>query len=317
MKKKKIFSRSRLFLLFILTVLMFCPMSAKAANLTLNQTSVSLVRGETKVLRVKGAGKKVNWVYDKKIIAVRKLNETSIMIAGKTDSAVTEIKAKSGSKAATCTVTITPASDNEIELLGKGEKLTLTASDSLGTIEKASIKTSSVAKVVSVKGKKVTIKGLKPGRTVLTVRTKNSTYIKVIQVIDWGRTGKSKSTQAQYKAWRKKWIRDNIPPDCSDIEAVMYVANWVNQQKYGDHYNGYDLWRYGTGTCVAGAYMVKDFCNDLGISCVVRFAGNDKPPFGIYYASQHYNCLVKIGKKKYHVNATPGTFGGAFSFQVK
>lgn len=317
MKSKRFFSCGPLFMLFVLAVLIFTPMSVKAANLTLNQTSVSMVRGETKVLKVKGAGKKVTWSYDKKVIAIKKLSETSIMIAGKKDNAITEIKAKSGSREVTCTVTITPASDNEVELVSKGKKLTLIGSDSFGAIKKAYVKNNSIAKVTSAKGNKVTVKGLKPGRTILVIETENSTYLKILQVVDWGRTGNAKSTQAQYKAWRKKWIRDNIPPDCSAIEAVIYVANWVNQQKYGNHYNGYDLWRYGTGTCVAGAYMVKDFCNDMGIYCVVRFAGNDNPPAGVYYASQHYNCLVKIGKKKYHVNATPGAFGGAFTFQVK
>lgn len=306
-----------MFFMFIVCFTMK-PITVKAAKLSLNKTYISMVRGETKVLKVKGATKTVKWTYNKKLIAIKELNKNSILIAGKKDRVVTKVKARSGKNEVVCTVAITPASDNNIELVRKDGKITLRATKDLGVLKKAITKDTSTIKVVSLKGRRIKVKGLKPGRAVLNIQTEEGTYIKVLQVVDFGRTGTVKSTQVQYRAWRKKWIRDNISPDCSDLDAIRLVALWVSQRKYGNHYNGYDLWRYGDGTCVAGANMVKDFCDDLGIYCKVRFAGNDNPPAGIIYGSQHYNCLVKIGKKKYHVNATPtsGAAGGAIIFQV-
>lgn len=305
------------FFLAAASLLLIRPGTVRAAGLSLNKSTISMTRGETRILKVSGAGKKVTWSYNKKVLAVKKLSKNKVMISGKKDEAVTEITVKSGKETATCKVEITPASDNEITVIPKGEKSDFEIPSPIGKVKEAYVQNSSAAKVVSFKSYNIVLKGMKPGRALLVFRTENGLFGKILHVVDFDHASSGKKTKAQYKSWRKKWIRENIPPDFSDVDKLMLIASWVNCQKYGNHYTGYDLWRYGSGTCVAGANMIKDFCKDLGISCKVRYAGKDKVPAGFYYGSGHYNCLVKIGKKKYHVNATPESFGGSSIFEVK
>ena len=110
------------------------------------------------------------------------------------------------------------------------------------------------------------------------------------------------------------------------------VKAWANQLTHGYYtYGSYRdlsleeytalsndyISRYGffnTGTCLSGASKIKEFCDDLGLRCVYRFAGNDTVPGKTYTNTDHRNTYVWYEGKRYCIGATPG--GGSEQFEV-
>lgn len=164
---------------------------------------------------------------------------------------------------------------------------------------------------------KIKIKALKPGRFTLKINYLNGTEPEadvVSYVFINGFRGKAKAgkTTANYRKWRKKTISSMVSADMSTWEIIDAIGRLISTGKYSSSggATGIQLWYGGNGTCISGAKMMDDFMSDLGVSCKVHFAGNDKSPtdiygYSIFYASQHRNVRVTLGGKKYELNPQP------------
>ena len=99
----------------------------------------------------------------------------------------------------------------------------------------------------------------------------------------------------------------------STWEIIDAVGTLISTGRYSmkGGATGLQLWYGGNGTCVSGAKMMNDFMKDLGVKCMVHFAGNDAFPVDIYgynvgYGSGHKNVRVTLGGKRYELNPQPG-----------
>jgi hypothetical protein len=172
---------------------------------------------------------------------------------------------------------------------------------------------------VAVSGKtvKITVKALKPGRFTVKnvlVRDGEQTNWNIDFAFINGFRGKAKAkkTGANYAKWRAKTINSLVSADMSSWEIVDAVGKLIASGKYSSKggATGLQLWYGGNGTCISGAKMMKDFMDDLGVTCTVHFAGKDAPTtdiygYKIYYASQHKNVRVRLGGKRYELNPQP------------
>ena len=95
--------------------------------------------------------------------------------------------------------------------------------------------------------------------------------------------------------------------------AKFRLRGLISSGKYGTKggVSAKQLWYGGNGTCVSGALMMDDFMKDLGINSKVKFMGNkggsvDIYGYSIMYMSQHKNTWIRLGGKRYELNAQPG-----------
>lgn len=128
------------------------------------------------------------------------------------------------------------------------------------------------------------------------------------------------------EAKRQEILNDSAK---NDLEKIKTWANELvhGYYTYGSHrdlnladYTALSdkyISKYGffnTGTCYGGAIKIKEFCDDLGVRCVLRFAGNDTVPGKTYTGTDHRNTYVWYDGKRYCIGATPS--GGSEQFEV-
>ena len=118
--------------------------------------------------------------------------------------------------------------------------------------------------------------------------------------------------------FRKQWISKHITADMTESEKVEAIQRYVADTEYG---SGLSLYKpdengvYG-GTCYTGANFMYALCEDLGIPCEMRFAGNDLEEYHINYGqvAGHYNCFVWLDGVQYLADCTPGSYIAMFKW---
>jgi|GEM_PF-2342416 len=167
----------------------------------------------------------------------------------------------------------------------------------------------------------LTLKALKPGHFDLNARyidhgVQEYDNLGSFTIINGFRgKAKAKKTNKNYKAWRTKTINSMANANMTTWQMVDAIGYLISTGKYSSKggATGKQLWYGGNGTCVSGANMMNDFMKDLGISSKIHFMGKSRGAtdingYYIMYASQHKNTWIKLGGKRYELNAQPGAW---------
>lgn len=155
------------YFVMVLTLTLAMPTNSFAA-VKLNQKTVTLIKGQSTTLKIKGTKKKAKWSSSKKNVAT--VNQKGKVTAKKKGTTI--ITAKVGSKKYKCKVTVqTPNISKKSITLQKGQTFTLKVN---GTNQKVTWKSSNKnIATVSNKGK-VTAK--KKGSVIITAKVGNQKY---------------------------------------------------------------------------------------------------------------------------------------------
>lgn len=170
MKKKKGWGSRAVFLL--LAVMLAMPLNASAASkVKLSSTSVTLVRGKSCSLKLKGTKKKVKWSSSKASVA--SVNAKGKVTAKKKGTAV--ITAKAGGKSYKCKVKVKqPVTSVKLDRTNvtvvKGRSLTLKAVASPSDADKKTVTWASSKPSVVTVDKKGKLKAVAPGTAVVTAK---------------------------------------------------------------------------------------------------------------------------------------------------
>ena len=201
MKKKETTKilRSGIAVFFLLVVfVMAFPKESQAAP-KLNKKSITLIKGKSYTLKVKGAKKKAKWNISKKsVVRLSNKKKASVKItAVKAGQAV--VSAKVGKKVYKCKVTIVDPKLNKSKLsMTVGENDTLKVTNGTGKV----VWKSSDTRVATVANGFVTAKGT--GSTTITAVKNGKKLTCVVQVKAKGNAGeadKDESGQSVKKVW--------------------------------------------------------------------------------------------------------------------
>ena len=334
LSKKRIFGRliscALLVMVFAAFGLMLPTGTAEAKVAPkLSASSVTLAYGGRQTIRLQnGTGK---WsVEGDGIVRITKKTKTQITVAPVKRGTAT-IVCEAGKKKLRCRVKVLNNRVGSAKedlgyamVVGKSfsveytlpKGVSLESTDYDRTVGKVTVKTT-LNKKTGKTAVKLKVKALKPGRFTLTINYMNGSEPETT-VVNYafinGFRGKTKAvrTQANYRKWRKRTISSMASADMSTWEMIDAIGMLISNGKYGNSggVSGLQLWYGGNGTCISGAKMMKDFMNDLGVSCSIHFirGGSATDIFGntLYYASQHRNVRVKLGGKRYELNPQPG-----------
>lgn len=166
-------------LFFLIMVLLAFPVRASAASkVKLNKTSVTIMKGNTRQLKVKNTSKKVTWKSSKRSVAT--VDANGLVTAKKKGKAV--IAAKVGKKKYTCKVTVkqpvTKVKLNKSKIcLKKGKTYTLKATVTPKSANNRTLSWSSSNKKVAKVNSKGKITAVGIGTAVITAKTKDGSKI--------------------------------------------------------------------------------------------------------------------------------------------
>lgn len=101
-----------------------------------------------------------------------------------------------------------------------------------------------------------------------------------------------KTYQAAYQEWRSEWIAENITDGMTELDKAKFVAQMIAKTfTYADG-DALGMWYKGSGSCIGGAQMLRDFCNDLGIEAEVKLTE-------VTSDNIHYSAIVQCDGKEY------------------
>lgn len=175
-------------LLLILTLFAITPVKVNAAP-RLNKKSITLVKGKSYVLKIRGTKKKVKWKTNKKsIIKLSRKKKTSVKITASKVGKAT-VTAKLGKKSYRCIVKVVAAQLNRNSLtmkIGNVKKLRVTGGEK-------NIRWKSSNQSVAVVGADGKVVALRSGSTKITARMRGLVLACKVKVrINVSTTGKTK-----------------------------------------------------------------------------------------------------------------------------
>lgn len=171
--------KTHIVFLLLLCVLLFTPVQASAkAKVKLNKTSITLMKGKSRRLKVKGTKKRVKWSSSKKSVAT--VSSAGLVKAKKKGKAV--ITAKIGKKKYTCKVTVRqPVTKIKLKksniYLTPQKTYTLKATVSPKTANNRAVSWSSSNKKVAKVSSSGKITAVKSGTAVITAKAKDGSGV--------------------------------------------------------------------------------------------------------------------------------------------
>lgn len=252
--------------LIIFLVLTLLPIHTSAASVKLNKTKVTLYTGSTVKLKLKGCKTKIKWTSSKKSVA--SVNSKGKVTAKKAGKAA--IKAKTGKKTYTCTVTVKNPYLNKTALtlsVGEREKLIIT-----GTKAKAWKSSKTEVADVSTNGK---ITAKKAGQTVITCKGANKKFYTCTVTV----------TKTAHKHSYKKTVLWEAT--CYTNGCIVYIC-----EECGHSYRESILAGHKYTTTV-----IEPTCDDFGYTMsVCELCGNSNTYAYIHpYGHAYVETVIKEG----------------------
>ncbi len=328
---KRLLSSFLAIMMCITGALAFSAVSVEAkAAPKLSAKTITIAKGGKQTIKLKnGKGK---WsIQGNGVAKIKSKSKTSVTITP-IKAGSTTVTCKVGKKALKCKVKVLNNTIGDVDdmyfpavIVGKSFKYSFTLPEGVTykgadydkSVGKLTVKTEPIADTGETKVTMNT-KAYKPGRFNFCLHyQENGEALRdpghFVFVNGFRGKAKAKKTDANYKKWRKKTISSMVDADMTTWEIVNAVGSLISSGKYGTKggVSAKQLWYGGNGTCVSGALMMDDFMKDLGINSKVKFMGNkggsvDIYGYSIMYMSQHKNTWIRLGGKRYELNAQPG-----------
>lgn len=266
------------------------PTIAEAATPKISSKKLTLIKGQSKTLKVTGTTKTVKWSSDK--AAVAKVTQNGKVIAKKRGTAV--ISAKVGKKTYKCKVTVEePKLSKKSVSVYVGKNTTLKVS---GTKQKVSWNSSN-RKIASVSNKGV-VKGLKKGTATITAKVGNKKYNCKVTV-------KIKSVPVNKININKKSISLEVGEKVT-LKATVSPSNATNKKIIWSSSNSSVVSVNSKGVVTAKgegkAYIYAEAGEEIAVCSVEVSDSSDilEPEFSAkLYAKDSYTLLMAMIIKNY------------------